>query len=50
MCLLAFAAAVGEFAEAMGDCDDAVDATDGAHWLPYHNRGLVTKLQAEAEV
>ena len=33
----------------MEDCDDAVETTDGAHWLPYHNRGLVAKLQAEAE-
>jgi hypothetical protein len=40
---------MGEYEEAMADCDDAVEASGGQHWLPYHNRGLVAKLQAQAE-
>lgn len=42
-------AAMGRYAEAMADCDTAVELSEGMKWQPYHTRGLVAKLQAQME-
>jgi hypothetical protein len=40
---------MGSYAEAITDCDTAVELSEGLHWQPYHTRGLVAKIQAQFE-